>query len=342
MKLATFEVHTSLGRHRRIGCLIDEQLVDLTASYVAKLDADGHPRPEREGHAVVPPDMLELLRTGPPSLDAAAEAAAYGAASKDAIGFDGQRLRFDLDEVQLHSPLPRPNTLRDFMAFEKHVENGYASYGRDIPDRWYEFPVSYKGNPDGTIPPDSTVDWPPFTDLLDFEFEIAAVIGQRGRNIPADSASEYIAGFTIFNDFSARDIQGREQDLGFGPTKGKDFANGFGPYLVTPDEFDRDDAALVAKVNGEVWTEASIGDMYYSFEEMIEYISWGQTIHPGDVYGSGTVPFGCGKGLDRWIEPGDVIELEAEGIGVLRHEIGEQTEHVTRDYETSYEFASNG
>jgi 2-keto-4-pentenoate hydratase/2-oxohepta-3-ene-1,7-dioic acid hydratase in catechol pathway len=338
MKLATFVPEAQSGIVARIGSVVDDSLIDLTTSYAAWLAERGASDPAGRASSVVPPDMLELLRGEEASMQAARTAHEFGSTVDRTVGVEGRPLQYALDDVRLRSPLPLPNSLRDFVGFEEHVKNGFESYDMDVPENWYELPVSYKGNPDAVIDPGSTLDWPPFTEKLDYELELAAVIGRRGRNVTADEAEAYIAGYTIFNDFSARDIQAREIDVRMGPGKGKDFANGLGPYLVTPDEFDVTDARMTARINGSQWSEGTTADMYYSFGDMIEYISWGQTIYPGDVYGSGTVPLGCGKGLGRWIEPGDVVELEVEGIGVLEHTIGEQTEQVTRDFVTEYEF----
>jgi 2-keto-4-pentenoate hydratase/2-oxohepta-3-ene-1,7-dioic acid hydratase in catechol pathway len=204
------------------------------------------------------------------------------------------------------------------MVFEEHVRNSLEG---EIPDVWYELPVYYKGNPDAVVHPDESVEWPSYTEKLDYELELCAVIGKQGRDISAEEADEYIAGYTIFNDFSARDIQMKEMAGQLGPTKGKDFANGFGPYLVTRDAIEFENLHVTARVNGETWSEGDIGEMYHSFADIIEYVSRNETLHPGDVLGTGTVGGGCGLELDRWIDPGDTVELEAEGIGTLRHEV---------------------
>lgn len=338
MKLATFTRGTDEDSSHRVGSVADGSIVDLTLSYGELLRTRDVESAIEQARSLVPPDMLELLRGEDAAMDAAREADAFGHDRAEPVTAGGERFRFDVGEVDLLSPLPRPNTLKDFSAFEQHVKNGFESYGMDVPEEWYDLPVAYKGNPDSIVHPNDEVDWPPFTKKLDYELELAAVIGKRGRNVPAEDATDYIAGFTVFNDFSARDIQAREMGVRFGPGKGKDFANGLGPYLVTPDEFQVADTRMTARVNGEVWSDGDTSGMYHTFEDMIEYWSWGQTIHPGDVFGSGTIPYGCGKGLGRWIEPGDVVDLEIEGIGVLRHTIGEQTEDVERDYDTDYEF----
>jgi len=198
----------------------------------------------------------------------------------------------------------------------------FEEHGREKPDEWYGLPAYYKGNPDSVVAPDTTVEWPDYTDMLDYELELAAVVGRECRDVAADEAETYLAGYTVFDDFSARDIQRREMEMGLGPGKGKDFANGLGPYLVTPDEFDPADARMVARVNGEVWSEGNAGEMHHSIGDMLAHASMGETVHPGDVLGTGTVGGGCGADLDRWVDPGDTVELEIEGIGTLRHRLG--------------------
>jgi 2-keto-4-pentenoate hydratase/2-oxohepta-3-ene-1,7-dioic acid hydratase in catechol pathway len=225
-----------------------------------------------------------------------------------------------LAEVSLCAPLPRPNSLRDFMLVEEHVK---GSLGEVAPE-WYRIPVYWKGNCDTVLGPEATVPWPYYTEKLDFELEIAAVIGRRATRVTVAEAPQYIAGYTIFNDWSARDIQMREMSVGLGVGLSKDFASSMGPCLVTPDEFDVPTARMRARVNGEVWSESTLGAMRFSFPEVISHLSQEQTLVPGDVLGSGTVAGGCGLELDRWLREGDVVELEAEGIGTLRNTVGQK------------------
>lgn len=317
MKLASFTVDTAVGRVRRLGARTDDGLVDLTAAYAAMLDEAGDQSPIDIAEAVVPPDMKSFLERGNRGLEAARDAVEF-VADESVTAPNGAQTTHDIDDVGLLSPLPRPNSIRDFMVFEEHVRNSLEG---EIPDIWYEIPIYYKGNPDSIVGPGDEVEWPLYTEQLDYELELCAIVGKRGRDVPAKRAGEYIAGYTIFNDFSARDIQMREMEGQLGPTKGKDFANGFGPYLVTTDELDFSNLSVTARVNGEVWSEGNIGEMYHSFEEIIEYVSRHETIHPGDILGTGTVGNGCGLELDRWLSPGDTIELEAEGIGTLRNTV---------------------
>jgi 2-keto-4-pentenoate hydratase/2-oxohepta-3-ene-1,7-dioic acid hydratase in catechol pathway len=167
------------------------------------------------------------------------------------------------------------------------------------------------------------VPWPAYTDKLDHELELAAIIGVTCRDVTREDAAGVIFGFTIWNDLSARDIQRREVAVGMGPGKAKDWdgANVLGPCIVTPDEFDASDARMRVRVNGELWGEDTSANMHHSFADMIAYASQSLTLRPGEVFGSGTAAGGSGLELDRWLAEGDVVELDVEGIGVLRNTI---------------------
>jgi fumarylacetoacetate (FAA) hydrolase len=196
--------------------------------------------------------------------------------------------------------------------------------------------VFYVTNHAAIYGPDDVIPYPVGSSALDYELEVACVIGRSGRDIEAEHAEDYIFGYTIYNDWSARDIQKQEMRVGLGPAKGKDFAQSFGPYLATPDELaDRHagrpgvyDLEMVARVNGEERSRGNWKDLYWSFGQMIERASAGVTLYPGDVIGSGTVGTGCLLELTRaqgpWLQPGDVVELEVERLGVLRNRIGEK------------------
>ena len=249
-------------------------------------------------------------------------------------GFDGDMVAFitagaprgrtrPVEGARLLAPL-RPRSLRDFLAFEGHLKNAYARLGREIPDEWYEVPAYYKGMPDTVIGPGAEVPWPPWTDRLDHELELAAVIGRGGRDIAPDDAGAAIFGYTIWNDLSARDVQTRELPVGMGPGKAKDWdgANVLGPCITTADELDLERARMRVRVNGELWGEDTPASMHHTFAAMIAYVSRSQTLWPGEVLGSGTAAGGSGLELDRWLQEGDVVELEIDGIGVLRNPIG--------------------
>lgn len=252
--------------------------------------------------------MLELLRLGTAGIKLA-RAASDRAHDEDMIA---------LDTVRLCAPLPRPNSMRDFMLVEEHVKNSFG----EVPAEWYRIPVHWKGNPDTVFGPDEDVPWPHYTDKLDYELEVAAVLGRPVFQVTPQEAAECIAGYTIFNDWSARDIQFREMKVGIGPAFGKDFATSLGPCLTTADAIDITTARMTARINGETWSDGSLGSMSFSFPEVISVLSAEQPLQPGDVLGGGTVGRGCGLELDRWIRPGDVVELEVEGIGVLRNRVG--------------------
>jgi 2-keto-4-pentenoate hydratase/2-oxohepta-3-ene-1,7-dioic acid hydratase in catechol pathway len=249
-------------------------------------------------------------------------------------GFDGDMIAFieagapvgdaaPVDGVRLLAPL-RPRTLRDFLTFRGHMENALGRLGLPIPDEWYTTPAYYKGMPDTVIGPEEEIPWPAYTDKLDHELELAAVIGKPGRDIAREHALEHVFGWTIWNDLSARDVQAREMKLGLGPAKGKDWdgSNVLGPCIVTADELDASDLRMTVRVNGEVWGEDTSANMHHSFADLIAYASLAQTLHPGEVLGSGTAAGGSGLELDRWLQEGDELELEIDGIGTLRNRVG--------------------
>lgn len=292
MRIVTFK---ATNGDSRPGVVDGGEVVDLTTLY---------------GDSLGPASVLELLRRGPSGLASVRETVERSRRTS--------RDRIPMDSVHLLAPLPRPNSIRDFMLVEEHVVNSFGT----VPDEWYQLPIHWKGNPDTVFGPDSEIPWPYYTDKLDFELEVAAVLGSPAYRVGVEEAQACIAGFTIFNDWSARDIQLREMKVGLGPAFGKDFATSMGPVLVTPDEFDVSTAAMTARVNGETWTSGSLGGMLFSFAEAISALSATQPLQPGDVFGGGTVGNGCGYELDRWVKPGDVVELEVQGIGVLRNTVG--------------------
>jgi fumarylacetoacetate (FAA) hydrolase len=225
-----------------------------------------------------------------------------------------EHAEFALDDVRLLAPVLHPPSVRDFYAFERHVRRAGELRGAGpVPAEWYEIPVFYFSNPAAIFGPDDEISYPEGTRELDYELEAAAIIGANGE----------IGGFTIMNDWSARDLQRAEMKVGLGPSKGKDFATSLGPVVVTPDELAGRSAQMVARVNGEERSRGDLADMHHSWQAIVEHAARNTQLVPGDVLGSGTVGSGCilEAGDGRWLRPGDVVELEIEGIGVLRNTV---------------------
>jgi 2-keto-4-pentenoate hydratase/2-oxohepta-3-ene-1,7-dioic acid hydratase in catechol pathway len=250
------------------------------------------------------------------------------------VGFDGDMVAFieagapigseaRVPDARLLAPL-QPRSLRDFLAFEGHLTKAYANLGRSVPAEWYEVPVFYRSMGTTVTGPDTELTWPWYTEQLDHELELAAVIGRPCKDVEAARALDHVFGFTIWNDLSARDVQRVELPVGMGPAKSKEWdgSNVLGPCIVTPDEVDLATLELEVRVNGERWGGDAVSAMHYSFGDLIAYAAQEQTLLPGEVIGSGTATGGSGLELDRWLRPGDVIEMEAGPIGVLRNTVG--------------------
>lgn len=322
MKLATFVANERLCGQPRVGVLTDEGMVDLQAG-VAEVLAQrmSAERARTVAAAIVPGDMVGMLEAGSLASELAAEAVTLTIV-------EGGGLLWLPGQFRLRAPL-RPRTIREFAVYEAHV----AWSGKPPVDVWYEMPLYWKGNPNATFGPDDVVPFPAFTNMLDFELEIGAVIGKAGQDIDPADALDHIAGFTIFNDISARDIQMTEMAGGLGPAKGKDFCNVFGPVIVTPDELG-DPCALpvTATLNGTVLAESTTANMHHSWVDLVVHASKAERLEPGDVLTAGTVPRCCM--LEQAEDPttgpmlreGDLLELHVGGIGVLRNVIGRPAE----------------
>jgi len=280
---------------RRLGTLVGDTVVDL---------------PDSVGHPAFPTTMESLARAGPGALEVAREALDRDRALEHAV--PGARLLVPI----------LPSSLRDFVAFEDHLRAGAERRGEPIPAAWYDMPLYYKGNHRSVFGPDDDVPWPSYTDELDYELEVACVLGGGGRDLSEHDAAALILGYTLMNDWSARDIQRSEMTGGLGPAKGKDFATSLGPFVVTPDEVDVSDLSLEARVDGETWSKGNLGGSRWSFPQMIAHVSRGEDVWPGDVYGSGTFGGGCGLDLGKPLWPGATVELEGERLGVLRSSVG--------------------
>jgi 2-keto-4-pentenoate hydratase/2-oxohepta-3-ene-1,7-dioic acid hydratase in catechol pathway len=240
-----------------------------------------------------------------------------------------------LDAVQLRPPIPTPPSIRDFYAFEQHARTARQARGAALDPDWYELPVFYFSNPHAVVGPGEQVPVPPGSQALDFELEVAAVVGRGGTDLDPDTARSHIAGLTIMNDWSARDLQRREMGLHLGPAKGKDFATSLGPFLVTLEQLDDVvvgrgyDLTMTASVNGREYSRASLADLYWSFGEMLAYASRGARVEPGDVIGSGTAGTGCilelslvhGSDVYPWLRPGDEVTLAVDRLGSLTNRV---------------------
>jgi 2-keto-4-pentenoate hydratase/2-oxohepta-3-ene-1,7-dioic acid hydratase in catechol pathway len=306
MKLATYE----LEGPPKLGAVIGQDLVDLASAYARR-----HRRTEPALGS-----MLALIDAGDAGR-AAAEAIVADPPEDDVS---------DLASARLLAPLPEPRQIRDFLCFEEHLRNSFAQAERlsgrklKIPPVWYEQPVYYKANRFSVVGPEAEVRWPRYAQLLDYELELACVVGRKGVDIPREEALDHVFGYTIFNDVSARDTQMKEMAGELGPAKGKDFDTGnvLGPWIVTADEIgDPYTLTMVARVNGEEWSRGTSAAMHHRFEDVIAFVSQSETLFPGEVLGSGTVGTGCGLEHGRFLSPGDVVELEVDRIGVLRNRV---------------------
>jgi len=296
MRLVTFQIGS---RPAKAGALIDD------GRLVVELHA---------------PSVLAIVEDGQNALDRAAET--LKRPPKEAV--------FPLKDVILLAPIPQPPQMRDFMCFEKHLVQAFAAVAKlrgteaRIPSIWYERPLFYHPNRFNVCGTGADVPWPAYSERMDFELEFGCYIGRPGKDIPRERAREHIFGYTIFNDFSARDEQTKDMAGQLGPGKGKDFDNSnvMGPCLVTADEL-RDPYRLEMKVrvNGEEWGRGSSSEMRWKFEDCIAHVSRSETVHAGEFFGSGTVGNGCGLEHMKFLNPGDTVELEVESIGILRNRV---------------------
>ena len=264
----------------------------------------------RMASALIPSGLTEALEYGDIFLDAASRAA--WDSSGDAI----------VEDIELAAPV-NPPIYRDFMVFERHFSFGYKLRELPVPDVLYEFPVSYLGSPANMIGPGDDVPWPHYSSFLDYELEIGVVLAKDVHNVTPDAAREAILGLCILNDFSARDIQIREMQGGLGPCKGKHFATSVGPVIATLDELDPANLRLNSRINGESWCEATSAEMIWSIEEIVAWASASEKIPCGSLLGTGTANGGSAIEIGKQLHPGDLVEIEIEGLGILRNRLGE-------------------
>jgi 2-keto-4-pentenoate hydratase/2-oxohepta-3-ene-1,7-dioic acid hydratase in catechol pathway len=287
----------------RAGWLQEDGVVDMALASRGKL----------------PSSMMEFLQDSERNLEAARELENRVPATHA------------LEDVRLTCPLPRPNTFRDFVGFETHFTNAKRKFNEPIPPEWYQIAAFYFSNPNTFVGPDEPVKRPQGCERMDYELELACIIGKQGGDIRAEEADDYMFGFAILNDWTARDLQLPEIRIGLGMAKGKDFATSMGPYIVTKDELkpyrvgDRYDLEMRAYRNGVLMCSGNYKDVYYSFGQMIERASANVQLYPGDVIASGTVGYGTileiGAEEHGWLQPGDVIEFTITGLGTLRNTV---------------------
>ena len=323
MKLATF---IDASQHTVIGA------VDTASQTVLALQAAHRQHKGNDSPHLV--DMLALMDGAEPALALAREIERLSAGA-------GPH-RHALASVKLLAPVPVPRQIRDFNNAEDHMRNAPAGMQMlvarmkgqpvparsdvqvSIPDVNFSQPIFYISNRFNVVGTEATVEWPSYSEWFDYEGEFGFFIGKGGKNISKADAPKHIFGYTVFNDFSARDKQIREMEGRMGPTKGKSFdtGNAMGPWIVTADEIPNSrDLKVQVRVNGEVWGNSSTSSMIHSFEDMIAYISECETLHVGEFFGSGTMAGCCSLECDRWMKDGDVIEVEFERIGVLRNPV---------------------
>jgi fumarylacetoacetate (FAA) hydrolase len=314
VKLVTYS-HPATGNSPRAGVLQGDRVLDVNGLTEGKV-SDTMAR------------ILEHCETTFPVID---ESAQVFARDYELMAELPMHIAVPIWEVTLHTPLPSPCSFRDFYAFEQHVAAGFARRDRPVPPAWYETPIFYFGNHGSFVGPDREVPKPVETRELDFEMEIAAIVGIAGRDIAPEHGLTHIAGFALLNDWSARDIQRQEMSVGLGPAKGKDFATSLGPWLVTTDELrdvligGRLAIEVVVRVNGEELGRSNGTRMHWTFGDLIATASRGVDLRPGDVIATGTLPNGCllelGTDEQPWLEPGDEVEIESSRLGRLRNRI---------------------
>lgn len=332
MKIVTYQMTSNLENLTRLGILLDQKTI-LDPNLVMRLyyQDKNHRNGTERANYTLPSSLARLMQVSENPIEKLQECLQlyidYQKKGKNQT-HDGFSLTQTLDEknILLKRPLDKIGTYRDFYTHEKHVQTGFKKRNEPMPEAWYEIPAYYKGATAGFIGPNDEILWPSFTDKLDYELELAIILSRDGKNIKSSSANQYIFGFTILNDVSARDIQRKEMSIRLGPSKGKDFCSVIGPVIVTFDEFNftEPDLLMTAKINGTEWSRGQSGDSHYSFAEMIEFASRDEWLMATDLIGSGTVGTGCGLELDQWIKEGDIVELEIEKIGVLKNKVGKK------------------
>lgn len=328
MKLLSFSLEK--GSQPRIGYLHDTFVVDIEKAAAWLVDN----RNVSRTFLTIPLTMRHLLKEWATELEKV-EDLVQMLSSEDFgdLTIDSSTIAVDEADVFFYPPVPDPPTFRDFYAFEQHVRAARKLRGLEMNPDWYRLPIFYFSNPTALYGHKDEIPYPRNSEEFDFELEFAVIVATGGRDIAASEADSLIAGYTILNDWSARDLQREEMPLSLGPAKGKDFANSFGPYLVTPDELadhwddeGRLNLRMTCHVSGELISDGNTNDLYHSFPTMIERASMNVSLNPGDYIGSGTVGTGCilelrPENTGGWLKRGDVVRLEVEKLGVLENTV---------------------
>ncbi len=331
MKVCTYKRETALGTFERLGVFYNAStVIDINLLWKAKFEDENHFGASEKANRYAPSKLSELLKTNnnaisflKESIDLFEQLSKKGLLHTQDKGYFSFDLRDD-QSVKLTTPIDQINCYRDFYIHEKHVKKGFEKRNEPMPEAWYEMPVFYKGPTTSFIGTDELIPWPSFTKKLDYELELGAIIGAQGKNIKEEKAYNHIFGYTILNDVSARDIQKKEMSVRLGPAKGKDFCSVIGPVIVTADEFagKEPNLKMSARINEQEWSKGMSGDANFTWAQIITHLTKDEWIYPTDFLGSGTVGTGCGLELDKWIQPGDLVELEIEKIGILKNIVG--------------------
>lgn len=331
MKLVTFSPVPGV---ERLGVVLGETILDveLAGNYFSANAGCSLPS--------LPSDILSFLRLGDVVMNDAKLLVQYYLENSDNVPAG---IEYAVQDVTLLSPVPRPTSMRDGYAFRQHVEAARRNRGLEMIPEFDEIPIFYFTNHQAVYGPGDIPVLPLHEEQLDFELECAIVIGKKGRNISAADADSYIAGYMVMNDWSARALQMKEMKLNLGPAKGKDFATSLGPWLVTPDELESQkvagnngnayDLVMTCRLNGREVSRGNVKDMTWTFAQIIERASYGVTLYPGDVIGSGTCGTGCFLELNGskvfnpplWVKPDDIVECEIEMLGNLVNTVVRET-----------------
>ncbi len=325
MKLVTFQYQNKT----LLGILTGDRILDLQAAHTMQRFA------QQESDDLLPGNIIDFLGGGEAFMETARKVEAWFITSGHPAVVQEQTISYGAGEVTLLAPVPRPTSMRDGYAFRQHVEAARRNRGVEMIPEFDVIPIFYFTNHNAVTGSGTVEIQQMHLDKLDFELECAIVVGKEGKNIKASEADQYIAGYTVMNDWSARGLQMQEMKLNLGPAKGKDFATSIGPWLVTRDELaakripgddgERYDLVMTTRVNGEETSRGNVRDMTWTFARILERASYGVTLYPGDVIGSGTCGTGCFLELNGskvydppwWLKDGDTVDCEIEGLGLL-------------------------